>query len=298
MSTAAPPADFLAVALERFRTEVERAGVGLTVQTHPASTLFRQGTEVPALQRGTLEMSTMTTFEVAQQLPAYGFFDRAFLLRDYPHLRAVFEGPVGDRYREEVRARMGIRILSVAYLGTRELALRHRQAVAVPSDLGGIKLRMPSGPEWLLLGRALGASPVPLGMPEVYLGLKTGTIDAQENPLSIFNAAKLYEVSEQVVLTAHLVQPVFIDIAEPFYQRLDAHQRQVVEAAARTAAEANDRARLADESSVLGKLKSAGLTITTVDPGPFRSLAHKVYAEAEAARAWDATLQQRVGQTP
>ena len=85
---------------------------------------------------------------------------------------------------------------------------------------------MPAGPEWLLLGRTLGVSPVPLGMPEVYLALKTGTIDGQENPLSIFNAAKFYEVSEQVVLTAHMVQPVFFAIAKPVWDKLTAAQQK------------------------------------------------------------------------
>src|SRR5215813_14177156 len=67
-SSAAPPSDFLAKSIETFKAEVEKANVGLKVESYPASTLFKQGTEVPALQRGNLEMSTMTTFEVAQQI--------------------------------------------------------------------------------------------------------------------------------------------------------------------------------------------------------------------------------------
>ena len=55
---------------------------------------------------------------------------------------------------------------------------------------------MPAGPDWLLLGQSLGVTPTPMGMPEVYLALQTGTIDGQENPLTIFNAAKFYEVTE------------------------------------------------------------------------------------------------------
>ena len=106
------------------------------------------------------------------------------------------------RYRKDVSDKMGIEILAVAYLGTRQVNLRKHRNVKVPADLSGIKMRMPGGPEWLLLGRALGVNAVPLGAPEVYLALKTGTIDGQENPLSIFNATKLYEVTEQVVLTA------------------------------------------------------------------------------------------------
>jgi TRAP-type C4-dicarboxylate transport system substrate-binding protein len=163
-STAAPPSDFLAKSLDSFKTEVEVANIGVKVETHPASTLFRQGTEVPALQRANLEMSTMTTFEVAQQIPDYGMFNRAYLFRDYDHLRRVFDGPIGEGYRRAVADKMGIEVLAVAYLGTRQVNLRQKRSVKGPTDLAGIKMRMPAGPEWLLLGKALGVSPVPLGM--------------------------------------------------------------------------------------------------------------------------------------
>src|SRR5258708_3889156 len=134
-STAAPPSDFLAKSLDAFKAEVEAANVGVKVDVHPASTLFRQGTEVPALQRGNLEMSTMTTFEVAQQIADYGVFNRAYLFRDYDHLRAVFDGPIGDDYKRTVADKMGIQILEVAYLGTRQVNLRQKRNVKAPADL-------------------------------------------------------------------------------------------------------------------------------------------------------------------
>jgi tripartite ATP-independent transporter DctP family solute receptor len=293
-STAAPPADFLAKALEQFKQEVEKAGAGLKVETYPASTLFRQGTEVPALQRGNLEMSTMTTFEVAQQMPEYGLFNRAYLFRDYGHLRTVFDGPIGAEYRRAVAQKMSIEILAVAYLGTRQVNLRQKRSVKGPADLAGVRLRMPAGPEWLLLGKSLGVSPVPLGMPEVYLALKTGAIDGQENPLSILSAAKLYEVSEQVILTAHMIQPVFFDIAGPFWAKLTPRQKDVLGAAAREAAGSNDTGRLADEKAITETLKARGLVVEAIDLAPFRTLADKTYAEADAAKVWDGALLRRV----
>jgi tripartite ATP-independent transporter DctP family solute receptor len=293
-STAAPPSDFLAKSLETFKAEVEAAHVGVTVETHPASTLFKQGTEVPALQRGNLEMSTMTTFEVAQQIPDYGLFNRAYLFRDYEHLRHVFDGPIGADYKRAVADKMGIEILAVAYLGTRHVDLRQKRSVKAPADLAGVKMRMPAGPEWLLLGKAIGVSPVPLGMPEVYLALKTGSIDGQENPLSILNAAKFYEVTEQIVLTAHLVQPVFLNIAKPFWDKLTPEQQNVVATATRNAAKLNDTGRLADEKAIVEALKGRGLAVDVIDLAPFRAMADKVYGEADVTKAWDAGLTRRV----
>lgn len=296
-STAAPPADFLAKALEAFKAEVEKANAGVKVETYPASALFRQGTEVPALQRGNLEMSTMTTFEVAQQMPEYGLFNRAYLFRDYAHAHKVFDGPIGADYRKKVADKMGIEILAVTYLGTRQVNLRTKRDVKGPDDLAGVKMRMAAGPEWLLLGRTLGVSPVPLGMPEVYLALKTGSIDGQENPLTIMNAAKFYEVTKQVVLTSHLVQPVFFNIAKPFWDKLSAEQKKIVETAARNAAKGNDDARLADEKNVAEALKGKGLTVTAIDLAPFRKLADKVYGESDLAKQWDQGLMKQVMDT-
>ncbi len=225
---------------------------------HPASTLFKQGTEVPALQRGNLEMSTMTTFEVAQQIPELGYFNRGYLMRDYDHLRRVFDGPIGEDFRKAVAAKMGITILAVPYLGTRQVSLRQKRSVKGPADMAGVKLRMPSGPEWLLLGKTLGVTPVPLGMPEVYLAMKTGTVDGQENPLSILNAAKFYEVSEQLVLTTHMIQPVFFNIATPVWDKLNADQKKALGDAAIKTAKSGSDARLADEAAVATALKGQG----------------------------------------
>jgi TRAP-type C4-dicarboxylate transport system substrate-binding protein len=280
--------------MDSFKADVEAADPSMQVDVYPASTLFKQGTEVPALQRGNLEMSTMTTFEVEQQIPAYGFLARGYLFRDHAHMRAVFDGPIGADYRASVAEKMEIEILATAYLGTRQLALRHKRAVTMPADLDGVKLRMPAGPEWLLLGKALGVNPVPLGASEVYLGLKTGTIDGEENPLSIFNANKFQEVTEQIVLTAHMVQPVFINIAGSAWKKLSPAQQDLVRTAAGHAANANDTGRLADEKTIAESLKAQGLQVDSIDLKPFRDRADRVYAEAGASKAWDAALMQRV----
>ncbi|HUC50040.1 MAG TPA: TRAP transporter substrate-binding protein DctP [Xanthobacteraceae bacterium] len=288
ISTAAPPSDFLTQALNQLKADMDQAAIGLDVSVHPASTLFKQGTEVPALQRGNLEMSTMTTFEVAQQIPELGYFNRGYLLRDYDQLRRVFDGPIGDDFRKTVADKMGIQIIATHYLGTRQVNLRQKRDVKSPADLAGVKMRMPAGPEWLLLGRTLGVTPVPLGMPEVYLALKTGTVDGQENPLSILNAAKFYEVTEQIVLTAHMVQPVFFAMAKPVWDGLNAQQKKALSDASLKVAKSGDQARLADEAAIVQALKGRGLSVAEIDLTPFRAAADKVYADSDLAKQWDA----------
>ena len=289
-STAAPPADFLAKSLESFKAEVEKANVGIKVETYPGSKLFRQGTEVPAIQRGNLEMSTMTTFEVSQQIASFGFLNRAFLFKDYDHMIKAMSGPVGKALHDAVAKDMGIEILSVAYLGTRQVNLRKARAVKGPDDLKGVKMRMPASPEWLLLGRSLNVEPTPMGMPEVYVALQTGAIDGQENPLTIMYAAKFNEVTEQVVLTSHLVQPVFYAVSKPFWDKLTDAQKKVVRDASVKAADENNKGRHGNEQQVADLLKSKGLKVDAVDLALFRANADKVYAASDLAKKWDAKL--------
>ena len=219
-SSAAPPSDFLAKAIETFKSEVENAKVGVKVE-------ILSGLDfVQARHRGAGAPARQSRNEHDDHIrggaadPGLGFFNRGYLFRDYDHMRHVIDGPIGEGYRHAVADKMGIAILATAYLGTRQVNLRQKRPVKGPADLAGVKLRMTAGPEWLLLGKALGVSPVPMGMPEVYLALKTGAIDGQENPLSILNAAKLYEVTEQVVLTSHMIQPVFFSMAKPVWDKL------------------------------------------------------------------------------
>jgi len=294
VSTASPPSDFLARALDAMKVELDGAKLGLATEIYPAGALFKQGTEVPALQRGTLEMSTMTTFEVAQQMPEYGFFNRGYLFRDYDHLRHVFDGPIGEAYRKAMSARMEIRSWRspISERARSTCASAGRSRVRPISRASRCACR--GGAGMAAAGPCLGVGAVPLGAPEVYLALKTGTIDGQENPLSIFNATKLYEVTEQVVQTAHMIQPVFINISTAAWNRLNPAQQDGLRSAAKRAGTLNDTLRMDDEKTVTAGLVARGLTVDIPDIAAFRANADKVYAESDMVRPWNADLLKQV----
>ena len=85
------------------------------------------------------------------------------------------------------------------------MGLKSKKRVATPADLSGVKLRMPPGDAWLMLGRSIGANPTPMAYAETYTGLQTGAIDGQDNPLPNVQNMKFYEVMGQIVLTSHLI---------------------------------------------------------------------------------------------
>ena len=298
MSTAASEQDWLTRALQQFKEAAERDLPGqIAASVHANSSLFRQGTELPAIQRGNLEMSTMTTFEIEQQMPEYGPLSAGYVIRDYDHMRTVMTGPIGKEYAEAVAAKMGIQIIDTFYLGTRQVNLRQAREVKTPTDLAGVKLRMPGGPGWIALGRGLGVTPTPMAMPEVYLAMKSGAIDGQENPLALARYANLHEVSQQFVLTNHLVQPVFFAIAKPVWDKFTQAQKDVLSRHARAAADFNDKGRVQDEKELVEFFRKSGLRVTEPDVAAFRASVEKQYQEAGLVQKWQAGLQQRIVDT-
>ena len=168
-------------------------------------TLFKQGTELVALQRGNLEMGNIAPQDISKQVPAWSVVTSAYLFRDAAHLRKFFGSEPGAELKKLAEDQLGIHILGPTYFGTRQVGLKPDKKINTPADMAGIKLRMPNGDAWQFLGTALGANPVPMAYAEVYTGLQTGAIDGQDNPLPNVENMKFYEVMSQIVLTSHLV---------------------------------------------------------------------------------------------
>jgi len=295
ISTPAVPGDWHAEQLYVFKEYVERSLPGqFDVQIFLNGTLFKQGTEPAQMMRGNLDMAMISAQDIAKQLPQYSIFTAGYLIRDPEHQKQVFYGEVGDEYFSAVSDKMDLHILAVAYLGTRELNLRDVRDVKTPADLQGVKLRMPGSKAWQFLGSALGAAPTPLAFNEVYLSLKTGTIDGQDNPLPTDQKAKFYEVTKQIVMTDHLVDGVFISIANKTWDKFDGVQKKVFTEGARLAAEFNNNNRMRDEAKLIDFFKEQGMTITIPDRDAFREHVQKAYLESEFSQDWPKGLLERI----
>jgi TRAP-type C4-dicarboxylate transport system substrate-binding protein len=206
----------------------------------------------------------------------------------------VFSGPIGEQLFKTVSDKMDVTILSTVYLGTRQVNLREVRNVRTPTDLKGVKLRMPGSKEWLFLGEALGATPTPLAFGEVYLGLKTGTVDGQDNPLPSVRAAKFYEVTKQIVLTSHLTDGIFIAISTKSWNAMSAAQKQKVQAATQAAIAFNNENRIKEEAQLVDFFKKEGLQVTTPDVEAFRKTVQAAYQNSEYAKVWPKGLVDRI----
>jgi tripartite ATP-independent transporter DctP family solute receptor len=295
ISSPAVKGDWHAEMLYVFKDRLEASAPGeFDVQVFLGGSLFKQGSEPTQMRRGNLDMALISMQDIAKRIREYSIFTSGYLIRDPEHQKAVFYGPIGDEVFSKVSKVMEVEMLSVAYLGTRQLNLRSQRNVSVPADLKGVKLRMPGSKAWQFLGEALGASPTPLAFNEVYLALKTGTIDGQDNPLPTTQKAKFYEVTEQIVLTRHLVDGVFLTMANKTWRGLSRVQQQKVKKAAKAAADFNDKGRIEDEEKLVSFFKSEGLMVTTPDVDAFRSHVQRIYLESDYSKKWPKGLLERI----
>ena len=267
------------------------------VQINLNASLFKQGAEPVAMARGNLEMASISAFDIAKIVPEFSIFTAGYVVRDPAHLMKVFNGPIGADLFKLVSDKMDLTILSPLYLGTRQLNLREARNVRTPADLKGVKLRMPGSKEWLFLGEALGATATPLAFGEVYLGLKTGTIDAQDNPLPTVRSAKFYEVTKQITLTSHLVDSLFICVPNKLWKTLSAADKAKLQSAAQAAAQYNNEQRIADEAALVAYLKTQGLSVTTPDVDAFRKSVQTAYLQSDYAKVWPSGLLERINAT-
>jgi tripartite ATP-independent transporter DctP family solute receptor len=298
ISTPAVPDDWHGKMWTVFKESLDKSAPGeFDVQIHLNATLFKQGAEPAAMARGNLELASISAFDITKIVPEFSIFTAGYIIRDPDHLRKVFNGPIGEGLFKGVSDKMEVTVLSPIYLGTRQLNLRDARSVRTPAELKGVKLRMPGSKEWLFLGEALGATATPLPFGEVYLALKTGTIDGQDNPLPTVRAAKFYEVTKQLVLTGHLVDGIFIAISNKAWSAMTPAQRQKVKAAAVEAARFNDENRIREEGQLVEFFKQQGLTVTVPDVDAFRKAVQQAYMKSDYAKAWPAGLLERINNT-
>ena len=282
-------------ALVVFKDELEKALPGaFDVQIHYNGTLFAQGTEIEAMQRGNLEVAMISPQDIAALIPEYSIFTNGYLMRDAKHLDAVYDGEVGTEYKAKVAADLGLEIVRSQYLGSRQLVLREPRDVKTPADLAGLKLRMPGSETWQFLGNALGGNATPMAFEEIYLGLQTGTIDGFENPLADVIANKFYEVTKEVVLTDHMVSNTFFTLAKPYWDGLSDDEKKAIATAEAAAKTSNDAAVLAAEADAVAFLKDKGLTVVTPDVASFRDQVQKKFLESDFAKTWPAGLLDRI----
>jgi len=275
--------DIRAEMMKRFGEAIKEDFV---LQPYYGGNLFKQGTELVAMQRNNLEMGNIAPQDISNQIPEWSIVTSAYLFRDADHLKKVFASEVGRDLKKMAEDKLNIRILGATYFGARQVGLKPKKKITTPADMAGIKLRMPGGDAWQFLGQSIGANPTPMAYAEVYTGLQSGAIDGQDNPLPNVQNMKFYEVSSQIVLTSHLVGFDLLCVTDRVWKAMSPQKQAAFQAAADAAIDWSTQEHVKKEVELVDFFKKQGLEVYIPDVAAFRDFAQKKYLASDLAKGW------------
>ncbi len=272
----------------------ECLGEGFDFKPYHGATLVKQGTELTSMQRGNLDMANLAIFDFYNQVPELSILGTAYLYRDYDHMRKVFSSGVLDDLMKAVEEKAKVKVLANPYIGTRHVNIKGDRKVMTPADLAGVKLRMPGGEGWQFVGEALGANPTPMAFTEVYTALQTGAIDGQDNPLPADKSMKFYEVTDQIILTGHIIAANEFAISLSKWDSMTPAQQEKVQACALNFEKAIDETTQKQEAELVDFFVKEGLKVYAPDKEAFRNHVLEVYKNSKYSETWPEGLLDRI----
>jgi tripartite ATP-independent transporter DctP family solute receptor len=267
------------VAVDAFAREVEKRTNGrYKVQNFYSGALGAERESIEAVQLGTLDLTMTSTGPIPNFVPEVAILDIPFLFKDYGHARATLDGPIGQDMLTKFPGK-GIVALAWGENGFRHMT-NNKRPVNSPDDLKGLKMRTMENPVHMQAYKAFGIIPTPMAFTEVFTALQQGTVDGQENPLSVISAAKFDQVQKYMTLTGHVYSPALILMNKGKWDKLPAADKAAFAESAKEAVKAN-RARIdEDERKAVADLQSKGMTVVlVVDKSKFQSTLGPTFAE-------------------
>lgn len=228
---------------------------------------------VSALQGGTLDITVLNAGLLVGQVKEFGLFDLPFLFESGKQADAVVDGPFGQKLAATLPAK-GLVGLGYWELGFRNVT-NSRRPITKAEDIAGLKIRVVQSPLYIELFNALGANAVPLPFPEVYTALEQKTVDGQENPVSVVLNAKFSEVQKNLTFTRHTYNPQIVLASKRVWDRLDAEEKQLIEAAAAEAKAYQRQVNRDAEAKMVEQLKAAGMQLVELSPAETARLREK-----------------------
>lgn len=263
---------------EAFAKSIEASTDGrIKVQQFANSALGGEREVIEGLQLGTIDLAIVSTGATLNFVPKTGVFDIPFLFRDLPHARSVLDSKIGQDLLGEFNKR-GLVALAWGEQGFRHLT-NNTRAVKTPEDIKGLKIRTTENPIHIAAFRHLGVLATPMAWPEVSTALQQGTIDGQENPLSVIVSAKLPQLQKYLSLTSHVYAPAVVMVSPSVWGPLSDEDKEKLKAAALDGAKAMRAFVDNVEVSGVEEVKSQGMQVDDVDYAAFAKAVEPVYPQ-------------------
>ena len=249
---------------------LEGTGGRVEIKVFPNNQLGTDTDMLSQLRSGAIEFFSLSGLILATFVAPASINGIGFAFKDYDQVWAAMDGKLGAYVRAEV-AKRGLFAFEHPFDNGFRQVTTSTKPIKVPDDLKALKIRVPPSPLWTSMFQAFGSAPTTINFAEVYSSLQTHIADAQENPLSLIETAKLYEVQKYCSMTNHMWDGFWLLANRRALDRLPADARPVVERefAAAAIAERADIAKL--NVDVRKTLEGRGLLINDLDNAPFRA---------------------------
>jgi tripartite ATP-independent transporter DctP family solute receptor len=274
-ATQNPKGHPIVMGMEKFAEIVSaKSGGKIKVQLFPGGVLGGDAPNVSALQGGTIDMVVLNSGILASQAKEFGVYDFPFMFANAKEADAVVDGPFGRSMHQKLEPK-GIVGLAYWELGFRNIT-NSKRPIKTVDDIAGLKLRVIPNAinvDWV---KALGANPTPLAFPEVYAALEQKAIDGQENPVTVINANKFYEVQKNLVISNHQYNPQSLIFSKKVWDTLTADEKKLLGDAALEAAKFQRQASRDASGTALDNLKKNGMQVTELSPAELAKFRDKV----------------------
>jgi len=247
----------------------ERTEGRINIKVYPGTSLVQgdQTREFTAIRQGVIDMAVGSTINWSPQVKQLNLFSLPFLMPDYAAIDALVQGEVGQDLFKVIE-KAGVVPLAWGENGYRQLS-NSKHAVSKPEDLKGMKLRVVGSPLYIDTFTALGANPTQMSWADAQPALASGAVDGQENPLSIYTGAKLYDVAQKyLTLWNYVADPLVFVVNREVWQSWSEQDRKIVREAALEAGKKEiaiaRKGVTPEDPSLLKEIEGHGVTVTSL----------------------------------
>ncbi len=263
---------------DKFAELVKQKSNGdIEIKVFPSSSLGTQKELIEGLIYGTVDMTLTGTAELGTFQPQMAIFDMPFLFKDRAHAFKALD-TVGMELGKPLEAK-GIKLLGYMENGIRHMT-NNAHPIKSPADMKGLKIRVMNNKVYVEMMKALGASPTPMALAELYSGMQAGVVDGQENPSAHIYTKRFYEVQKYASLTGHAyaAEPVLISMST--WKKLKPEQQAIIQSAATEAIAWQRQLAEAKDTEFWDAIKKTGkMEVITVDRKPFMDATESVYKQ-------------------
>lgn len=243
----------------------------INIKLYPGVSLIQgdQTREFSALRQGVIDMAVGSTINWSPQVKQLNLFSLPFLFPDYAAVDAVTQGEVGKSLFATLE-KAGVVPLAWGENGYREIS-NSKHAIKSPADLKGLKIRVVGSPLFLDTFTALGANPTQMSWADAQPAMASGAVDGQENPISVYQAAKLHTVAQKhITMWGYMNDPLVFVVNKDIWNSWTPADREAVKQAAIEAGKeeiAIARKGMVEEGKpLLKEIAAHGVTITQLSP--------------------------------